>query len=130
MKSVLSAAVVTALMAMSLAAQAMEDMDIKKMDANGDGMISKSEFMKYHEAMWSKMKKNKNGMVNANDMATMQDEMAKGDKMQPGMKSDKMKGDSANDKTQSGTAKDENTQGGMKSDKMQGATTDDKMKGK
>jgi hypothetical protein len=30
-------------------------MYIKKMDNNGDGMISKKEFMKYHEAMWAKV---------------------------------------------------------------------------
>ena len=37
-------------------------MDMKAMDTNGDGMISKKEFDSHHEAMWKKMK-SKNGMV-------------------------------------------------------------------
>jgi len=31
--------------------------DIKEMDANHDGMISKDEFMKYGEGKWNKMSK-------------------------------------------------------------------------
>lgn len=98
MNKLLSAAATAALFTLSFSVLAMDDMDMKKMDANGDGMISKSEFMKYHEAMWSKMKKNKNGMVDMNDMGMMQGAMAndkmKDDKMmQGGMKAnDKMKG--------------------------------------
>ena len=42
-------------------------MDMKAMDTNGDGMISKKEFDSYHEAMWKKMK-SKNGMVSIADM--------------------------------------------------------------
>ena len=37
-------------------------MDMKAMDTNGDGMISKKEFDSHHQAMWKKMK-SKNGMV-------------------------------------------------------------------
>lgn len=47
-------------------------MDMKKMDANGDGMISKAEFMKYHEAMYASMKKGSNGMVSTKDMEMME----------------------------------------------------------
>ncbi|MGH8806952.1 MAG: hypothetical protein ACREX0_03615, partial [Noviherbaspirillum sp.] len=43
-------------------------MDMKSMDANGDGMLSKAEFMQSHEAMFEHMK-NKDGMV---DMKSMQ----------------------------------------------------------
>ena len=51
---------------------AMDDMmDMKVMDTNGDGMISKQEFMKFHEDMWAKMKKNKAGMVDVKDMQAM-----------------------------------------------------------
>lgn len=76
------------------------DMDMSTMDTNKDGMISKEEFMKHHEAMWEKMKKNKSGMVDLKDMGNMmhggmmhggmmKDEKAmKGDKM---MMDDKMK---------------------------------------
>ena len=63
-------------------------MDMKMMDTNKDGMISKEEFMKHHEAMWEKMKKNKNGMVDIKDMNMMHDMMMKDDKM---MKGDGMK---------------------------------------
>ncbi len=46
-------------------------MDMKMMDANSDGMLSKTEFMAYHEKMWLGMKKDANGMVDAKMMATM-----------------------------------------------------------
>jgi hypothetical protein len=52
---------------------AMGDMHMgmgKTMDANGDGMISKKEFDRHHEAMWKKMK-TKNGMVSVADMESM-----------------------------------------------------------
>lgn len=39
------------------------------MDANGDGMLSKEEFMKAHEAMFDAMKKNERGQVAMSDMA-------------------------------------------------------------
>jgi hypothetical protein len=99
MNKLLSAAVAAVFCTMSFNVPAMDDMDMKKMDANGDGMISKSEFMKYHEAMWTKMKKNTKGMVDMKDMGMMHGGMANDDKMkdgkmmQGGMKSnDKMKG--------------------------------------
>lgn len=63
-------------------------MDMKMMDKNGDGMISKDEFTKHHDAMWQKLKKNKNGMVDIKDMKMMHDTMMKDDKM---MKGDGMK---------------------------------------
>jgi aminopeptidase C len=70
-------------------------MDMKMMDTNKDGMISKDEFTKHHEAMWEKMKKNKNGMVDMKDMNMMHSEMMKGDSM---MKDGKMtKGDGMKD---------------------------------
>lgn len=47
------------------------EMDFKAMDTNGDGMISKEEFMKFHEMMFDKMKKNKTGMVDVKDMEMM-----------------------------------------------------------
>ena len=55
----------------------MKMMDMKKMDANGDGMISKNEFIKHHEMMYDMMKKNNNGMVSVKDMQMMMDEMMK-----------------------------------------------------
>ena len=51
-----------------------EDMSasqMKSMDTNGDGMISKDEFMKAHEAKWNAMQKNKDGMVSIADMEKM-----------------------------------------------------------
>ena len=52
-------------------------MHMKMMDTNGDGMISKEEFMKHHETMYDKMKKNSNGMVSMKDMQMMMDGMMK-----------------------------------------------------
>src|SRR2546427_1938032 len=46
-------------------------MQLKKMDANGDGVISKEEFMKYQEARYDAMKKNKDGMVDMAEMKKM-----------------------------------------------------------
>ncbi len=50
-------------------------MDMKMMDTNSDGMISKEEFMKHHESMYDKMKKDSNGMVSTKDMQMMMDGM-------------------------------------------------------
>jgi hypothetical protein len=63
-------------------------MDMKAMDTNHDGMISKKEFMKFHEDMWTKMKKNKSGMVDMKDMEMMHDGMMKGGPMKDGMMKD------------------------------------------
>ena len=38
-----------------------------KMDTNGDGMLSKEEFLKGHEAMFDRMK-GPNGMISVKDM--------------------------------------------------------------
>ena len=51
------------------------NMDMKMMDPNNDGMISKEEFMKHHESMYDKMKKGSNGMVGVKDMQAMMDMM-------------------------------------------------------
>ena len=37
------------------------------MDKNGDHMVTKEEFMAFHEAMWEKMDKKKTGMIEARD---------------------------------------------------------------
>jgi len=55
-------------------------MDMKKMDSNGDGMISKKEFMKHQESMFDKMK-GSNGMVSMKDMEMMNDGMMMKDGM-------------------------------------------------
>ena len=52
-------------------------MDMNAMDTNHNGMISKKEFMKYHEDMWAKMRKNKSGMVDMKDMEMMHAGMMK-----------------------------------------------------
>ena len=53
-----------------------EGKGMQMMDANKDGMISKDEFMKHHEMMWDKMKKNSAGTVDMKDMEAMHKEMA------------------------------------------------------
>lgn len=77
MKSSILAVIGTALLGLSFASVAddsmmnhdqMMTMMIKDMDTNGDGKISKEEFMAYHEKMWTKMKKDSNGMVDAKSM--------------------------------------------------------------
>ena len=50
-------------------------MDMKMMDTNNDTMISKEEFMKHHESMYEKMKKDSNGMVSIKDMQMMMRDM-------------------------------------------------------
>lgn len=52
-------------------------MEMKEMDANGDGKISKDEFMRFHEAMFDKMK-GKDGTIAISDMR-MDCPMMKGD---------------------------------------------------
>ncbi|MEP7083509.1 MAG: hypothetical protein ABI854_02140 [Betaproteobacteria bacterium] len=97
-----------ALAATSLSAGAADKMmksgmtmsnDMKAMDTNGDGMISKDEYMKHAEMMFEGMQKNKDGMVDMKHMSmTKGHTMAKGDAMMksdPMMKSDmNMKGGS------------------------------------
>ena len=45
-----------------------QNMDFNVMDANGDGYVSRTEYMKYHEANWGMMKKSSKGMVSMQDM--------------------------------------------------------------
>ena len=47
---------------------AKDKMEWKMMDANNDGMVSREEFMKYHETMWGKIKKNDKGMATMADV--------------------------------------------------------------
>lgn len=76
----------TALMGMGTSAIAADmtkdkgmtmDAKMKMMDSNGDGMISKGEYMKHHEMMFDKMKKNADGMVMLQDMKMMHGDMMK-----------------------------------------------------
>ena len=47
---------------------AKKDLRWKAMDTNNDGMISQEEFMKYHETVWQKVKRNAKGLAMAVDM--------------------------------------------------------------
>jgi EF hand len=123
MSKLLSLLVAIGVAGASISVVAMEDMkspgmlmDMNAMDTNHDGMISKKEFMKYHEDMWAKMKKNKAGMVDIKDMqmmhgGTMNDGMMKDGTMKDGMMKD-------------GTMKD----GTMKDGTMKDGTMKDKGK--
>ena len=77
MRKAISILAMAAMLGAGASALAKDDMmmrpmmDTKMMDANGDGMISKTEYMAYHESMWMKMKKNKDGMVMVKDMGMM-----------------------------------------------------------
>jgi hypothetical protein len=93
--------VAIALLAISSASMAAHheksDMGMEKMkmmDTNGDGMISKDEFMKAHEAMYAQMKKNHAGMVDIKEMhMMMQKKMDSKHKDMPMGQHDKMKGE-------------------------------------
>ena len=63
------------------AAQAMDAKEMKMMDGNSDGMISKAEYMKHHEMMFANMKKSKGDMVDMKDMMMMQEGGTKGGAM-------------------------------------------------
>ena len=52
-------------------------MDAKMMDKDGDGMISKAEFMGAHEMIFDRMK-NSQGMIDVKDMQKMKENMMKG----------------------------------------------------
>lgn len=85
----------TGLASVGISAAAMDDMtpqgmmiEMKAMDTNHDGMISKKEFMKFHEDMWAKMKKNKSGLVDIEDMELMHNGMMKDGAMKDGMVKD------------------------------------------
>ena len=83
----LTAVVAAAIIAgASLPVFAMDNMkmDMKMMDTDGDGMISKDEFMKMHESMYDGMKKNSSGMVSVKDMQMHMHMMMKGDHMTKG----------------------------------------------
>jgi Ca2+-binding EF-hand superfamily protein len=44
------------------------------MDADGDGNITKDEFMTFHEKMFSRKDKNGDGVIDASEMKTMMKE--------------------------------------------------------
>lgn len=47
---------------------AKQEMRMKAMDTNNDGMISRDEFNKYHETVWQKVKRNAKGLVAGADI--------------------------------------------------------------
>jgi hypothetical protein len=101
MNKILSTLAISALMCSGTLAFATDDMKsdamhskMSTMDANGDGVISKEEYMNYYQSAWDKMPKNKDGMVTMKDMQMMHhDHMMKHDGM---MKDQPMKDGSGN----------------------------------
>lgn len=70
----LTAATLLGMGAFALANDDMHGKDtMKAMDSNGDGMISKDEYMSYHQKKWDSMKKDANGMVDMKSMSMMHD---------------------------------------------------------
>ena len=60
--------VATMVLAGSTASFAAAHMNKMSMDTNGDGMVSKQEYVSHHEAMFDKMDKGGKGMVAVKDM--------------------------------------------------------------
>jgi hypothetical protein len=58
---------------------------MQEMDTNGDGKISKEEYMAYYEKRWMQLKKDQNGMVDPKSMTMahgmMQDRVMPNDDM-------------------------------------------------
>jgi len=98
MNKLLTAFTAGALATMTILAFAGEKMEIEKkemggmnmqkmeqmMDPNGDGKISKAEFMQGHEKIFNAMDQNKNGALDANERQTMMQMMHKGMMMHKG----------------------------------------------
>jgi hypothetical protein len=75
MNKLFSGLAVAVIVCASFPSLARDDMDcghdmmqMKNLDPDNDGTVSKEEFMKAHEAMWDKMKKNKDGLVDVKEM--------------------------------------------------------------
>lgn len=91
MKTLMCSLAASLMLATTLGASAADGMKMgmdpkmKMMDANADGMISKDEYMAYHEKMWAKMKKNDMGMVDPKMMSDGHgsDSMRSDDAMKP-----------------------------------------------
>ena len=52
----------------------------KAMDTNGDGMVSKAEFIQYHEGMYNSMSPNAEGMIDIRPATKMKNRMMMGGK--------------------------------------------------
>ncbi len=59
-------------------------MMMKKMDADGDGAISKEEFMQHHEKKFAKKDKNADGKITEDEMKMMKEGKCGGMKMKEG----------------------------------------------
>lgn len=95
MKKLIFAMSATVLLGAGCSAMGIRDMSsghgmmgsmMMKMDTNGDGMLSKDEFMKGHEAMFERMK-GPNGMISLKDIGKKDhgDMMGQGHQMPGGM---------------------------------------------
>jgi Ca2+-binding EF-hand superfamily protein len=58
-------------MEMEMDKKGMAGMHMQMMDADGDGKISKDEFMQGHEKMFNAMDQNKDGVLDANELKMM-----------------------------------------------------------
>ncbi|HEX3943476.1 MAG TPA: EF-hand domain-containing protein [Rhizomicrobium sp.] len=90
MNKLIPAFVGSAVLAIGLSAMAADEhmmthdqmmMMMKSMDTNGDGKISKEEYMAYYEKKWMNMKKDSSGMVDAKSMMMQHDSMMKSESM-------------------------------------------------
>jgi len=46
----------------------MMEMDMSHMDQDGDGMVSRTEFMRMHEEMFSRMDQDRDGLLSEDEM--------------------------------------------------------------
>lgn len=66
-------------MNMSEDEMSMGMMDMKTMDSNADGKVSKDEFMEANEGMFTMMDKNQDGMMDAEEHKKMKGMMKNGE---------------------------------------------------
>lgn len=87
MKKLCTAVAAATLLSVGVSTLANDEMHGKEMmsamDTNGDGMLSRDEYMSYHQKKWDRMQKNANGMVDMKAMERMHEDKMKSEASKP-----------------------------------------------